>query len=59
MISHNYPDLGVWGLNLGYFAWGCKCSSRLFGARTMFSKKNTCCNPPLGDGMPTVSFCGL
>ena len=54
MISHDYPDLGVWGLNLGVWGWiwgilpgvACKCSSGLLEARTMCSKKNTCCNPP-------------
>jgi len=30
MIGYNYPEFGAWGLNLGYFAWGCKCSSGLF-----------------------------
>jgi len=30
MIYHNYPDFGVLGWNLGYFAWGCKCTSGCF-----------------------------
>ena len=30
MICHNYPDFGILWRNLGYFAWGCECSSGLF-----------------------------
>ena len=30
MICHNNRNFGVWRWNLGYFAWGCKCSSGLF-----------------------------
>jgi len=30
IICHNRPHFWVLGWNLGYFTWGCKCSSGLF-----------------------------
>jgi len=46
MTSHNYPDLGV---EFGVFCLGLQVQLQTFlEARTMCSKKNTCCNPPGG-----------
>jgi len=43
---------------LGYFAWGCKCSSGLFWKPGPCAPRKTpaAIPPPLGVGMPTVSF---
>jgi len=55
-MCYNYPDFGVWGLNLGYFACGCKTDPDFFGSPDHVLQEKHLLQSPRGEGMPTDSF---
>jgi len=57
MICHNYPDFGVEGWIWGISPGAANAAPDFFGSPDhVLQEKHLLQSPPLGVGMPTVSF---